>query len=64
NLACRYADHLIALKAGQVYAQGNPVEVMTEAMVHEVFELESKIICDPVAGTPLCIPISRSIDSL
>ncbi|MBD0335985.1 MAG: ABC transporter ATP-binding protein [Cyanobacteria bacterium Co-bin13] len=64
NLACRYADHLIALKAGQVYAQGNPIEVMTEALVHQVFGLESKIIRDPVAGTPLCIPISRSVDSL
>jgi iron complex transport system ATP-binding protein len=64
NLACRYADHLIALKAGQVYAQGNPAEVMTEALVHQVFGLESKIIRDPVAGTPLCIPISRSVDSL
>ena len=59
NQACRYADHLIALKAGTVYAQGNPRKVMTEALVREVFGLDSRIIRDPVVGTPLCIPISR-----
>lgn len=59
NQACRYADHLIAIKAGTVYAQGNPTAVMTEAMVREVFGLESRIVADPVAGTPLCVPISR-----
>lgn len=59
NQACRYADHLIALRSGQVYAQGNPQDVMTEVLVREVFELESRIIRDPVTGTPLCIPISR-----
>jgi iron complex transport system ATP-binding protein len=59
NQAGRYADHLIALKAGTVYAQGNPREVMTESLVREVFGLKSRIIRDPVVGTPLCIPISR-----
>ncbi len=58
NQACRYADHLVALRAGQIYTQGNPQTVMTEAMVQEVFELKSRIIQDPVVGTPLCIPIS------
>ncbi|HEY9736912.1 MAG TPA: ABC transporter ATP-binding protein [Trichocoleus sp.] len=60
NLACRYADHLIALKQGLVQAQGAPATVMTETLVRQVFGLESKILLDPVAGTPLCIPIGRS----
>lgn len=64
NLACRYADHLIALQRGQVYAQGLPTQIMTETLVRQVFGLESKIMPDPVAGTPLCIPISRSQRSL
>ncbi|HEY9763908.1 MAG TPA: ABC transporter ATP-binding protein [Trichocoleus sp.] len=60
NLACRYADHLIALKQGKVYAQGAPASIMTETLVTQVFGLESKIMPDPIAGTPLCIPVSRS----
>ncbi|MEM9769135.1 MAG: ABC transporter ATP-binding protein [Cyanobacteria bacterium P01_D01_bin.71] len=59
NQACRYADHLIALRSGTVYAQGSPASVMTETLVQEVFGLDSQIIRDPVVGTPLCIPISR-----
>lgn len=59
NQACRYADHLIAMHQGQVFAQGAPTEVMTATLVREVFGLESCIISDPVSGTPLCVPISR-----
>ncbi|NER83120.1 MAG: ABC transporter ATP-binding protein [Leptolyngbya sp. SIO1D8] len=61
NQACRYADHLIAMKAGQVYAQGMPEKVMTETLVREVFGLDCRIVNDPVAGTPLCIPMGRKV---
>ncbi|MEM1425763.1 MAG: ABC transporter ATP-binding protein [Cyanobacteria bacterium P01_H01_bin.130] len=66
NQACRYADQIIALRGGAVYAQGQPAEMMTEALVRDVFGLESRIIPDPVVGTPLCVPVSRvrSRDSL
>jgi len=61
NQACRYADFMIAMREGYIYAQGTPEEVMTETTVREVFGLESRIVQDPVAGTPLCIPISQMI---
>ncbi len=59
--ACRYGDRLIVMKAGQIYAQGSPQEVMNASLVREVFDLECRIIADPVAGTPLCIPIGRKV---
>jgi iron complex transport system ATP-binding protein len=59
NQACRYADYLVAMRQGNIYAQGNPAEVMTEGLVRDVFGLESRIVRDPVAGTPMCIPIGR-----
>lgn len=59
NLACRYAHHLVAMKAGQIVAQGPPQQVVTPAMVRDVFSLAAQIILDPVSGTPLCIPIGR-----
>ncbi|MEU4409517.1 ABC transporter ATP-binding protein [Streptosporangium sp. NPDC023963] len=57
NLAARYAGRLVAMRDGKVVAAGPPAEVLTEALLAEVFELDAKVIEDPVAGTPLVIPI-------
>lgn len=59
NQACRYADHLVALRNGQIMAQGAPCDIMTEAMVHQVFALDCHVVCDPISGTPLCVPLGR-----
>ena len=59
NLAARYADHVIALKAGTIVAEGPALQVVTEHLVREVFGLESRVVPDPVSGTPLIIPIGR-----
>ncbi|MBD1909252.1 MULTISPECIES: ABC transporter ATP-binding protein [unclassified Leptolyngbya] len=61
NQACRYADFMVAMRDGHIYAQGTPVDVMTETTVRDVFGLDSRIIQDPVSGTPLCIPVSQMI---
>nr|WP_277879664.1 MULTISPECIES: ABC transporter ATP-binding protein [unclassified Coleofasciculus] len=61
NQACRYADYLVAVKEGCVYAHGTPMQVMTEEMVREVFGLGCRIVEDPVAGTPMCIPLGRKL---
>ncbi|MBH5334528.1 ABC transporter ATP-binding protein [Streptomyces pactum] len=56
NLACRYADHLIAMRDGRVVAAGPPSRVVTPETVHEVFGMRAAVIECPVAGTPLVIP--------
>lgn len=60
NLACRYADHLIAMKDGAIVTQGTPAEVMTPEVVQQVFGLASRIIEDPLTGTPLVLPLPRA----
>ncbi|MBX3015559.1 MAG: ABC transporter ATP-binding protein [Caldilineaceae bacterium] len=60
NQACRYAHHLVAMRDGQICVQGEPQAVMTEAMVADVFRVNSRIAPDPVTGTPMCIPIGRA----
>ncbi|ATE52163.1 ABC transporter ATP-binding protein [Actinosynnema pretiosum] len=57
NLAARYADHLVAMKDGRIVVQGAPSEVLTEEVLEEVFGLEAAVIADPVAGTPMVVPI-------
>ncbi|ATA23445.1 ABC transporter [Brenneria goodwinii] len=59
NLACRYAHHMVAVHNRTVYAQGKPGDILSEAMVKTVFNLNSRIITDPFFGTPLCIPFGR-----
>jgi iron complex transport system ATP-binding protein len=61
NLACRYADYLVAVQQGKVYTMGTPKQVMTELMVRDVFNLECRIVPDPVADTPMCIPMGRKV---
>lgn len=52
----RYADHLVAMKAGRVVAEGPPSAVVTAELVREVFGLDSIVIPDPVTGSPLVVP--------
>ncbi len=59
NQACRYAHHLVALRDGRVVAEGAPSRVVTEDLVRSVFGIDCRIVVDPVAGTPLCVPLGR-----
>ncbi|MGH8934608.1 MAG: ABC transporter ATP-binding protein [Egibacteraceae bacterium] len=58
NHACRYAHHIVAMANGEIVAEGRPADVVTEELVEQVFDLDCRIIPDPVAGTPLVIPVS------
>ncbi|MEX3018943.1 iron-enterobactin ABC transporter ATP-binding protein [Kluyvera sp. STS39-E] len=59
NQACRYATHLIALREGKIVAQGAPKEIVTPELIEAVYGLRCMIIDDPVAHTPLVVPLGR-----
>jgi iron complex transport system ATP-binding protein len=59
NLAARYAQRLVAMKDGALVASGTPEEVLTEQLLADVFDLEARILTDPVAGTPMVVPVRR-----
>ena len=59
NLAARYADHIIAMKGGRIVAEGTSADVVTEDLVRDVFGLDSRVLPDPISGTPLIIPLGR-----
>lgn len=59
NHACRYADHIIAMRDGKVIATGPPADIVTADLVEDVFGLPCRIIEDPVSLTPLVIPLGR-----
>ena len=60
NLAARYADHLVVMRAGQVVAEGDPSAVLTQQSVLDAFGLDARVVPDPVSGTPLVVPVGRT----
>jgi iron complex transport system ATP-binding protein len=59
NLAARYAHRLVAMKEGELVASGPPDEVLTEELLAGVFDLEARVVPDPVTGTPMVVPVRR-----
>lgn len=60
NEAARYSHHLVAMCQGRIVASGAPNEVVTEATVREVFGLDSRVVPDPVTGTPMVVPVGAN----
>nr|WP_152487040.1 ABC transporter ATP-binding protein [Nocardiopsis halotolerans] len=60
NLAARYADTVITMRAGRVVASGTPAEVLTPELLREAFDLEAVVVEDPVTGGPMVVPVGRS----
>lgn len=56
NQACRFADHLVAMKEGRVVAEGAAADIVDAALLKEVFDLPSVVVADPVTGTPMVVP--------
>jgi iron complex transport system ATP-binding protein len=56
NQACRYADHLMVMREGEIVAQGPPGDVVDARLVEDVFGLECVVVPDPVTGSPLVVP--------
>ncbi|WP_433389347.1 ABC transporter ATP-binding protein [Micromonospora sp. KLBMP9576] len=56
NQACRFADHLVAMKGGRVVAQGPPADVVDADLMREVFGLPCLVLPNPVTGTPMVVP--------
>lgn len=59
NLASRYAHNMVAIKNGEIHAQGTPENIITCELVRTVFNMECQVSKDPMFGTPHCIPFGR-----
>lgn len=57
--ACRYSDHIIAMKSGEILTQGSPKDIMTKELVRELYGVDCDLIPDPMTGSPILINIQR-----
>jgi iron complex transport system ATP-binding protein len=55
NHAARFADHLVALKAGSIVKTGSSEEVIKKEVLREVFQIDAEIGRDPRTNKPICI---------
>lgn len=60
NLAARYADQLVFVHGGRVHSRGAPEELMTPALIAQVFDVDAAILQDPVHQRPICVPRRRT----
>lgn len=61
NQAAAYADHLIMLKAGEIYTQGDVNEVFTASNLKAVFDVDTHIMNDPKTNNPICVPLTHRV---
>ena len=55
NQAARYCDYLVVLKAGELIAAGEPEQVLTPALLAEVFAVAAQPFSCPYSHRPMCI---------
>ena len=57
--ACRYADHLVAMKDGRILAEGPPASIVTPELVEALYDVRCTLLADPVSGTPVIAGVTR-----
>lgn len=55
NQAARFADHIIALKDGEIVKAGNCEEVISHKVLKKVFNIDAVIGHDPRTKKPMCV---------
>lgn len=58
NLAATYADRIVALANGRIAAHGTPEQVLTNAMIHTVFDAPLRVGVTPANQAPFVLPQS------
>lgn len=57
--ACRYADHLVAMRDGSIIAEGAPERILTSELLHQLYGVHCDIMLDPVTGSPMLVNLQR-----
>lgn len=56
NTAAAYADRLVAMRDGEIVADGTPDEVLQPDVLQEIFEVETEVV--HVGGRPVAVPVA------
>ncbi|HYN95906.1 MAG TPA: ABC transporter ATP-binding protein [Pilimelia sp.] len=56
SAAARYADTIVAMRAGRVVACGPPAQVVDAALVRRLYDIDADILAAPGDGAPVIVP--------
>ncbi|KWW13008.1 MULTISPECIES: ABC transporter ATP-binding protein [Peribacillus] len=54
NHASRFSHEIITMKEGEIIKIGPPSEIITPAILEEVFRIDARVMIDPANGAPVC----------
>jgi len=60
NLASQFADVVFLMKGGKAIKSGSRTEVVTPALLKEVFEVEVLVDAHPISGVPRVTPVHET----
>lgn len=63
NLAAKYADHIVGMRAGKVVFEGAPCDVFNVANLRALYDIEPEILRDPARGYPVCVDYARVVSA-
>lgn len=56
NLAARVCDRVMVLHQGRCVAAGTPPEVLTEALIRQIYNADTDVFLHPQSGLPVILP--------
>uniref|UniRef100_A0A831TDQ5 ABC transporter ATP-binding protein n=1 Tax=Thermorudis peleae TaxID=1382356 RepID=A0A831TDQ5_9BACT len=61
NHAAQVSECVVAMRGGQVVAQGPPDRVLSPELLERVFEVPCEVVVPPASGPPVCVPRGRAL---
>lgn len=55
NLSARFSDTLIAMKSGKIAYHGSITDIMTPAILRDIFNIDAQIVQDPIHNRPILL---------
>nr|WP_067289324.1 ABC transporter ATP-binding protein [Marinobacterium profundum] len=58
NQAAQFGHRLVAMRAGRLEQEGAPAEVLTQALLADVFRVHARVTPEELTGKPQFVPVS------